>query len=95
MPDDFSTLAQNSTLILSLVLIGLFAPSVWRRRRSKLIGLTAVIVFVILANAFFTGVLANVEARYESRVIWLLPLVAALPVLEWLNHKFTQAEQTR
>ena len=92
LPDDFSTLAQNSTLIVSLVLIGLFAPSVWRRRRSKLIGLSAVIVFVILANAFFTGVLANVEARYGSRVIWLFPLLAALVVLEWLNHKFTHAE---
>jgi len=92
LPDDFSTSAQNSTLIVSLALIAVFAPSVWRRRHSRLIGLSAVVVFVTLANALVTGVLSNVEARYESRVIWLVPLLAALLVLEWLNHKFTQVE---
>jgi hypothetical protein len=92
LPDDFSTSVQNPTLIVSLVLIGVFAPSVWIRRRSRLIGLSAVVVFVTLANAFVTGVLSSVEARYQSRVIWLLPLLAALFVLEWLNHKFSQVE---
>ena len=92
LPDDFSTSAQNSTLIVSVVLIGVFAPLVWRRRHSRLIGLSAVVVFVTLANALVTGVLSNVEARYESRVIWLLPFLAALFALEWLNHKFTQVE---
>lgn len=92
LPDDFSTSAQDSTLIVSLVLIAVFAPSVWRRRHSRLIGLSAVVVFVTLANALVTGVLSNVEARYESRVIWLVPLLAILFVLQWLNHKFTQVE---
>lgn len=92
LPDDFSTTAQKSTLIVSLVFIGVFAPCVWRRRRSRLIGLSAVVVFVLLANAFVTGVLSSVEARYESRVIWLLPFLAVLFALEWLDHKFTEAE---
>jgi len=92
LPDDFSTSAQNLTLIVSLVLIAVLTPSVWRRRHSKLIGLSTVVVFVTLANALVTGVLANVEARYESRVIWLVPLIAVLFVLQWFNHKFTQVE---
>ena len=92
LPDDFSTSAQNLTLIVSLVLIAVLTPSVWRRRHSRLIGLSAVVVFVTLANALVTGVLANVEARYESRVIWLVPLIAVLFVLQWFNHKFTQVE---
>ena len=90
LPDDFSTTVQNSTLIVSLVFIGVFGPSVWRRC-SRLIGLSAVVAFVLLANAFVTGVLSSVAARYESRVIWLLPFLAALFALEWLDHKFTHA----
>jgi hypothetical protein len=89
LPDDFSTTAQNSTLIVSLAFIGVFGPSVWRRRRSRLIGLSAVVAFVLIANAFVTGVLSSVAARYESRVIWLLPFLAALFALEWLDYKFT------
>jgi hypothetical protein len=68
---------------------------VWRRRHSRLIGLSAVVVFVTLANALVTGVLSNVEARYESRVIWLVPLLAVLFVLQWLNHKFTRVKLCR
>jgi hypothetical protein len=32
-------------------------------------------------------VLASVEDRYQSRVIWLVPLLAAAFVLEWLDHR--------
>jgi len=46
-----------------------------------------VVIFVIIANAFVTGVFANVEDRYQSRVIWLLPLLAMLFALEWLDHR--------
>jgi hypothetical protein len=94
LPDDFSTSAQNSTLVVSLILVAVFAPSVWRRRHSRLIGLSAVVVFVTLANALVTGVLSNVEARYESRVIWLVPLLAVLFVLEWLNHKLFKSRES-
>jgi hypothetical protein len=42
---------------------------------------------VVIANALVTGVLASVEDRYQSRVIWLVPLLAAAFVLEWLDHR--------
>jgi len=48
----------------------------------------------IVSLALITVFLSNVEARYESGVIWLIPLLAALLVLEWLNHKFTQDEES-
>jgi hypothetical protein len=50
-------------------------------------GLGTVVIFVILANALVTGVLANVEDRYQARVIWLLPLLAILFTLEWLEYR--------
>jgi hypothetical protein len=87
LPDDFSSSAQAWTVTASLVLIGVFAPFVLRRRPSRLIELSVVVIFVIIANAFVTGVFANVEDRYQSRVIWLLPLLAILFALGWLGHR--------
>jgi hypothetical protein len=46
-----------------------------------------VIFFTVIANAFVTGVLSEVDGRYQSRVIWLLPLLAGAFVLEWLDHR--------
>jgi hypothetical protein len=43
-----------------------------------------VIVPMVIANAFVTGALSMVEDRFQSRIIWLLPLLAGLFVLEWL-----------
>jgi hypothetical protein len=94
LPDEFSSSAQEWAVIASLALIGVLAPLVLRRRTRRLIGLTAVVLFVIIANAFVTGVFSNVEDRYQSRVAWLLPLLAILFVLQWLeNRRSTQHSQ--
>ena len=87
LPDEFSSSAQEWAVAAALVLIGILMPFIWRRGRPRVFGLTAVIVFVVIANALVTGVLANVEDRYQSRVIWLVPLLAAVFVLEWLDHR--------
>ena len=87
LPDDFSTSAQNWAVLTSLVLIGILMPFIRRHRKPRLVGLTAVIVFMLITNAFVTGVLSGVEDRYQSRVIWLVPLLAGLFALEWLDHR--------
>jgi hypothetical protein len=94
LPDEFSSSATEWAVIASLVLIGVFAPLVLRRQTRRLIGLTAVVIVVVIANAFVTGVVSNVEDRYQSRVVWLLPLLAILFVLHWLdNRRSTQRSQ--
>ena len=94
LPDDFSSSAQEWTVIASLVVMGAFGPFVLRRRHVRLIGLSSVVIFVIFANAFVTGVFSNVEDRYQSRVVWLLPLLAILFALEWLDHRQPRQPQT-
>ena len=42
---------------------------------------------MVIANGFVTGILSMVEDRFQSRVIWLLPLLAGVFVLEWLDHR--------
>lgn len=87
LPDEFSSSVQEWTVIASLVLIGVFATLVLRRRPERFIGLSAVVTFVIIANAFVTGVFSNVEDRYQARVVWLLPLLSILFVLQWLEYR--------
>lgn len=81
--EEFFTSVQHWTVMASLVVIGvsaLFVRQGWPRR---MIGLTAIIVFVVITNAAVTGVLSNVDDRYQARVIWLVPLLAGICVLEW------------
>jgi hypothetical protein len=87
LPNEFFTSVQVWAVILSLVSMGVLTPLVWRRLPPRLIGLAAVIFFTVIANAFVTGVLSEVDDRYQSRVIWLLPLLAGAFVLEWLDHR--------
>jgi hypothetical protein len=87
LPVECFTSVQNWTIITSLVVIGAFAPRLWRRRPPRLIGLSVVIVSMVIANGFVTGILSMVEDRFQSRVIWLLPLLAGVFVLEWLDHR--------
>jgi hypothetical protein len=87
LPDEFSSSAQEWAVVGALALVGILMPFIWRRGRPRVLGLTAVIVFVVIVNALVTGVLASVEDRYQGRVIWLVPLLAAVFVLEWLDHR--------
>ncbi len=82
--EEFFASVQDWTLMASLVVIAIWAILVrqWSRR---VIGLTVVIVFVVIANAAVTGILAKVEDRYQARVIWLVPLLAGVLVLQWLG----------
>lgn len=50
------------------------------RRRLLLLGAT--IAMGLLLNAAITGVLSDAVDRYQARIIWLLPLLAALALLD-------------
>ena len=83
LPYEFFTKVQDWAVIASLMVIGVFTPRIWRRQSPRLAGLGLVIVSTVVANAFVTGVLSMVENRFQSRVIWLLPLLAGILVLDW------------
>ena len=72
-------------VVASLVLIVLSIPLVWLRRSKRLAGLSLVVAFAVVANAFITGALSEVGDRYQCRVIWLIPLLAGICILHWLG----------
>jgi hypothetical protein len=46
-----------------------------------------VVLATVIANAVVTGVLSVVDDRYQCRVIWLLPLLAGIFFLDWLQQR--------
>ncbi len=77
----------------TLVLLIAFPPLVWRRVSSRLIGLSVVVAFVVFANALITGTMSMVDERYGSRVIWMVPFLIGLFVLEWFAARGSAAER--
>jgi len=87
MPLDFFTAVQFWTVIASLAATAILLPILWRAQQLRLLGLGAVIFPVVIANALVTGALALVEARYQSRVVWLLPFFAGVLVFHWIDRR--------
>jgi len=87
VPSDFFTTLQRWVIdAWGLALVPLL---LWlrRHRRSALLGLVAIVVPILLANAFVTAVLSSSDSRYQARVIWLIPLVAGLAALDVLAQR--------
>lgn len=89
LPLDLLTSIQWWTLAASLAAMAALVPFLWRRHSSRLAGLGLIVAAIITANALVTGVLSVVDDRYGCRVIWLIPLLAGLFVLDWLHQRET------
>jgi hypothetical protein len=87
---DFFSKVINWSVIASLLVIGVFTPLLWRRFSARLIAFGVLISVAVVANAMFTGTLSLVEDRLESRVIWLVPLLAGLMILFWREKSLGQ-----
>jgi hypothetical protein len=56
----------------------------WRAARTgdmRRLGLVVGVLVGVTANAFATGALSKPHLRYEARILWLMPIVAALAML--------------
>jgi hypothetical protein len=56
----------------------------WRAARSRdlrRLGLVVGVLVGVSANAFATGALSKPHLRYEARILWLMPVIAALALL--------------
>jgi hypothetical protein len=94
LPLDLLTEIQWWTIVASLAAIAALIPLLWRRHSPRLAGLSLVVVATVVANALVTGVMSVVDDRYGCRIIWLIPLLAGIFFLDWLNQRETAREET-
>lgn len=61
---------------------GLLPLAIWsaRRRRYDLAALALFVLVALVGNAFICGALSNPHDRYQSRMVWLAPLVFGMAV---------------
>jgi hypothetical protein len=90
LDEEFFSSVQDWAVIVSLGVIGLWAAFGRRLWSRPLAGLSVIVAYVLLANAAVTGNISNVEDRYQARVIWLVPLLALVFLLTWLDGRFSK-----
>jgi len=79
------SLVQLFTIILSLILIPLLLVSYKRLRLTKEhVVIITILVAGVLGNALTVVLFSTVLSRYQSRVIWLIPLVAILLIHRYM-----------
>ncbi len=87
LPLDLLTSIQLWAVLSTLAVIAVFVPLLWRMHSPRIAGMGVVVVSMVVANALVTGALSMVEDRFECRVIWLVPFLAGMCVLDWLNQR--------
>jgi hypothetical protein len=72
---DFAILNRLHAAIagISLLICGPLSVACWRRGARLPVALLGIVLLSLLINAFATGALSGVFARYSGRAIWLLP----------------------
>jgi hypothetical protein len=90
LDEEFFSSIQDCAVIISLILIGVWAIFGRRLRSRRLAGLSVVVAFVVVVNAAVTGNISSVEDRYQARIIWLVPLLALVFLLTWLDLRFSK-----
>jgi hypothetical protein len=78
---------EEGVVLISVLAGAACGVALWRGWSSGLVGLTTIIIVAVIGNAAVTGVLSNVEDRYQSRVVWLVPLLAGVLALVLWNRK--------
>jgi len=93
LPNEFFSTVQQWAVMASALAIVVGVPLLWNRQRRRILGLAATVVPVVIANAFVTAVFSEVDSRYQSRVIWLVPLTAGLIALDLMHIRRTREEE--
>jgi len=72
---------HGPVLVVGAVLILLAWWHAARGGDARRLGLVVGVLVAVMANAFATGALSKPHLRYEARILWLMPVVAAVALL--------------
>ncbi len=93
VPTNDFTILQRWVVFPSAILLAALLPWLWRGHRVRLLGLIAIVLPALIANAFLTAVLSSSDSRYQARVIWLVPLLATLAALDLVGQRRPRRER--
>ena len=86
---------QGPVVLVSLALVLVALLRAARRRDRTVAGMLAGVLVAVAMNAFATGALSAPVDRYQARIVWLLPLAAALGLAPRFGAGLTDAERVR
>ncbi|WP_291569632.1 hypothetical protein [Bradyrhizobium sp.] len=72
-----------------LLVVAIFATSIWRRRLDELAPLAATVTLAMLGNALVCGVISGPHDRYGARIAWIATLVVLIAAVR----HFTDGER--
>ena len=81
MPVAMTVWLTIGSVVVSLAVLGWYAAATFRQKEASTRGMQNVVilaVLAILANAAICGAFSGPKARYQMRMIWILPAVAML-----------------
>jgi hypothetical protein len=84
LPLDAINVVQYGAVGLGLLVLAIALPKL---RGSPVRRLATIVCLGVLLNAVVMASLARVHPRYQSRVVWLVPLVAAVAALQLAGHR--------
>ncbi len=83
MPKQAIRAVHTPVVFIGLLLMPLLFFWTWRRKDPLALGLLTAVAVGLFANAALGGGLSAVNARYQSRVVWLAPFVGLLLATRW------------
>jgi hypothetical protein len=86
---------QAGVALVGLLVSIMLAPIAVRAGLHRAAALTATVLTALLANAAVCGALSGVFARYQGRLIWLLPFAALASAMALLRRQHDPAERSR
>ena len=78
----------------ALLLLPWLGWRAWRRRDGPALALVGALTVGLLVNAALGGALSDVQDRYQSRLVWLAPMVAAMLAMRWRSKSEASAAET-
>jgi hypothetical protein len=81
----FGTVNLIDEPVAGIVLVGLVLMlfHAFAQRRRKTAVLLGYVLVALLGNAFICGALSNPHARYQSRIVWIVPFALVLAAGDW------------
>jgi hypothetical protein len=94
LPQRLFGVIERRVIVVSLSIVALLLPWLWRRGRGRLLGLAATVVFVVPVNALLCGVVSCNDPRLQDRVVWLVAMLAGIMVWMYWTERLAVKRST-